>query len=364
MCEQFRRLGLEDVHIDGIGNAIGVLRGHGHGPSVLVEAHMDTVFPKGSVTGIFESNGFLHAPGITANTSGLVSILAALRALRTVGIQTIGDVVFAGTVREEGAGYYGGMKYLLDHMQEIDVCVTVDGCCFEGIVCGASGHCLYEFTFNGPGGPGSAGFWKFPNPLAAAANAIHKIYQIQVKRDPMTTYCVSYISYNPSSGIGSIPPNVTFLLDLRSDDTVALPSVEAQIFEAVRSACNEENERLDTTDLTWTVKRKNETMIAAANIHSSVVEAAWLIAMHLTEEQAYFRKYYSTNLNVALEKGLPCVMVGDGRVVWEVQCHSLHERFPIRDFYKSAQGIFLLLLMLSGVQETIAPLPLIDTRER
>ena len=44
-CEHLKELGLTDVHLDRFGNAIGVRRGKGKGPRVILEAHMDTVFP-------------------------------------------------------------------------------------------------------------------------------------------------------------------------------------------------------------------------------------------------------------------------------------------------------------------------------
>lgn len=44
-AEKFKALGLEDVHTDRGGNVIGIRRGTGKGPKVLIEGHMDTVFP-------------------------------------------------------------------------------------------------------------------------------------------------------------------------------------------------------------------------------------------------------------------------------------------------------------------------------
>jgi acetylornithine deacetylase/succinyl-diaminopimelate desuccinylase-like protein len=40
--------GLSDVEIDAEGNAIGVRKGTGGGPLVVVSAHLDTVFPEGT----------------------------------------------------------------------------------------------------------------------------------------------------------------------------------------------------------------------------------------------------------------------------------------------------------------------------
>ena len=40
-AEKFKALGLEDVHTDRGGNVIGIRRGTGKGPKVLIEGHMD-----------------------------------------------------------------------------------------------------------------------------------------------------------------------------------------------------------------------------------------------------------------------------------------------------------------------------------
>src|ERR1700747_1568207 len=45
LCGKFRELGLQDVGLDGIGNAVAVYRGEESGGGcVLLSAHIDTVF--------------------------------------------------------------------------------------------------------------------------------------------------------------------------------------------------------------------------------------------------------------------------------------------------------------------------------
>src|SRR5918998_1851324 len=46
--EMFKSHGLSDVELDEEGNAIGVRKGTGGGPLVVVSAHLDTVFPEGT----------------------------------------------------------------------------------------------------------------------------------------------------------------------------------------------------------------------------------------------------------------------------------------------------------------------------
>ena len=44
LLEMFQEEGLTDCHIDEYGNCVGIRKGTGGGKTVLVEAHMDTVF--------------------------------------------------------------------------------------------------------------------------------------------------------------------------------------------------------------------------------------------------------------------------------------------------------------------------------
>ena len=43
---RLKALGLADARIDAEGNVIGVRKGVGNGPRLLISAHLDTVFPR------------------------------------------------------------------------------------------------------------------------------------------------------------------------------------------------------------------------------------------------------------------------------------------------------------------------------
>ena len=44
----FERAGLENVHVDAVGNVLGERRGTGGRPTVVLAGHLDTVFPEGT----------------------------------------------------------------------------------------------------------------------------------------------------------------------------------------------------------------------------------------------------------------------------------------------------------------------------
>ena len=149
---KFEALGLSDVHIDRAGNVVGTLKGCGDGPTVLVEGHLDTVFPFGSVHEVKEIDGYLHAPGIGDDTRALAMLLSVIRGIKNAGVRNTGDIIFVGTTREEGMGSLGGMKdFLDDNADHIDASISIDGANIADITYEATGFKTYEVNFYGIG---------------------------------------------------------------------------------------------------------------------------------------------------------------------------------------------------------------------
>jgi len=121
----FDKLGefcLDDVFIDGIGNVVGVLRGEGTGPNILLNTHMDTV-PPGNIKrwkgydpfgAEIDSKGYIHGRGAADDKGGLavqLYLMKLLKDLKDQGITTSGDLIFSTVVHEEAAEMFG-MEYL------------------------------------------------------------------------------------------------------------------------------------------------------------------------------------------------------------------------------------------------------------
>jgi hypothetical protein len=81
-------LGLSNVRIDAEGNVIGVRRGSGAGPTIVLSGHLDTVFPEGTDVRVTRDGGRLAAPGIGDDARGLAVVLAVLRAMQEARIST------------------------------------------------------------------------------------------------------------------------------------------------------------------------------------------------------------------------------------------------------------------------------------
>jgi len=111
-AEMLREAGADEVRIDAAGNVVALRRGQTGNRTVALDAHLDTVFPEGTDVTVKVRGDTLFAPGIGDDTRGLMVVLTVLRAMAASGIKTDANILFIGTVGEEGLGDLRGVKHL------------------------------------------------------------------------------------------------------------------------------------------------------------------------------------------------------------------------------------------------------------
>jgi len=91
-------------------NLAAVLKGSGGGRSILLNGHIDVV-PEGNLQDWVEhpfsgnvKDGKMYGRGTTDMKGGTVSLLMAMEAIISVGIQLKGDVIFESVIEEESGG--------------------------------------------------------------------------------------------------------------------------------------------------------------------------------------------------------------------------------------------------------------------
>ncbi|HEX9955385.1 MAG TPA: M20/M25/M40 family metallo-hydrolase, partial [Allosphingosinicella sp.] len=204
----FRTRGLTDVEIDEEGNVLGLRKGTAGGPILIVSAHLDTVFPEGTDVKVRREGETLHAPGVGDDSSGLATQLALIDALNAAAIRTTSDILFVGTVGEEGLGDLRGVRHLFNkgkYKGRAKAFLSLDGGGMDSMVTGGAGSRRYRVTFKGPGGH-SYGAFGIVNPMAALAGAVTELYAIKVPANPKTTYSASVVGGGTS--VNAIPEEV------------------------------------------------------------------------------------------------------------------------------------------------------------
>ncbi|MEY4930652.1 MAG: hypothetical protein RI909_1376, partial [Bacteroidota bacterium] len=96
--------GADKIWIDSAGNVLAMRKGKKGGRTVVLDAHLDTVFPEGTDVTVKQKGDTLFAPGISDDTRGLIVMLTVLKAMEKANIETTDDVLFIATVGEEGLG--------------------------------------------------------------------------------------------------------------------------------------------------------------------------------------------------------------------------------------------------------------------
>lgn len=241
LAARFRVLGLTDVRTDSVGNVIGVRRGSGAGPRVALSAHLDTVFPESTEVRVRREGARLLGPGIGDDCRGLAVLLAVARAMLAAGLPASGEVVFVGTVGEEGPGNLRGVRHLFERQSagRIDYFLSVDGTGL-GLTARAVGSHRYRVTVKGPGGH-SYGDFGMPNPIHALGRAIAAVGDLTVPASPRTTFNVGIVTGGTS--VNSIPMTGAMDVDLRSESQTALDSLDAALRRAVDLALAAEQAR-------------------------------------------------------------------------------------------------------------------------
>lgn len=352
---KFREAGLSDVRIDRGGNVIGVRRGSGSGPRVLIEAHMDTVFPLGSVSGVEEKDGILFAPGISDDTRGLAVLLSLARTLNACAIPLRGDLIFAGTTREEGGGSMRGMAELLEDLRDkIDASISVDSGCMANIIYEATGIRTVEVTFHGIGGHAFGAFGQVAQPLHAAARAAAKIAALQAPEDPRTTFCVSNFHAGNAAAMHAIPAEASITINYRSNDAAVLEALGQRIFAAIQEACDEETARWGKDTITWSRRDCCDVPAGTQDVHAPMVEGLYSVLARLGLQPNILRGG-ATNCNIAIAQRIPAVCMStchpvDGAAV-NTMDHTLSERFPVAQAYEGVQAALMMALLCTGVGE-------------
>jgi acetylornithine deacetylase/succinyl-diaminopimelate desuccinylase-like protein len=213
---RLKALGLGSAAIDAEGNVVGVRKGSGNGPKLVITAHLDTVFPSGTDVKVKERDGRLHAPGISDDVRGLSVLLSWLKVLDDNQVQTVGDLVFVASVGEEELGNLRGIKRLFAEHRDIDGMVGLEPVADGGVLVLGTGSHRYEVTFKGPGGHSYAAFGEVPSAIHGMGRAIAKIADLKPPATPKTTFTVGTVGGGTS--VNTIAPDARMAVDIRSDE--------------------------------------------------------------------------------------------------------------------------------------------------
>ena len=333
--------GPHKVWMDSLGNVLVLRKGKKGDRTVVLDAHLDTVFPEGTDVKVKVKGDTLFAPGISDDTRGLIAMLTVFRAMEKANIQTNDDVLFVASLGEEGLGDVRGTRFVV-RKNKIDSWISIDGTEIEEIVNGALGSVRYRATVKGPGGH-SWGAFGLGNPHHAMARGMNYFVQAATPftaSGPKTSFNVGTMGGGTS--VNSIPFESWAEVDMRSESPVQLKKIDSIFKVSMKRGLDEYNATIHNGPLlSIELKLLGFRPSGATSGDSPLIRRTMAAATHFNTTPRL--GIQSTNANIPISDGIPAVTIGaGGRSNKE---HSLGEWW-INDH--GADGIKFALLALLG----------------
>lgn len=310
-AQMLKDVGLTDVKIDEEGNVLGVRKGaHGDGKFVVVSAHMDTVFPTGTDVKVKREGSKLKAPGIGDDTMSLSVLLGFIRAMDAAHIKTRDDILFVGTVGEEGIGNLRGVRHLFtkgEYKGKLKSFFSVESADINTVTNAGVGSKRYHIVFKGPGGHSFAAFG-LVNPMFALGSAAQEFSRTQVPSSPKTTYSIGVIGGGTS--INAIPLSAWMDVDMRSESVAELKKVEERLLRIVQDAADAENKARSTREGKITVEAQ---LIGDRPAGTTALDSPFVQSAKAAIEAGGYKfatKSSSTDSNMAMSLGIPALSIG------------------------------------------------------
>tara|TARA_B100000902_G_scaffold339117_1_gene341111 strand:+ start:529 stop:1818 length:1290 start_codon:yes stop_codon:yes gene_type:complete len=346
-AKRLQLAGLENVWIDSIGNVIGFLKGSIGNKNIAINAHIDTVFPEGTDVRVQVRNDTLYAPGIGDDTRGLAMLLTIAETIKMNNIVPVNNIIFIGTVGEEGLGDLRGVRYLFENNNpKIDSWIAIDGGSIGRVNNQALGSYRYEVVFDGPGGH-SWGAFGLVNPHHALGYGIKNFIEkadLYTSSGPKTSYNVGVI--NGGTSINSIPFESSMLIDIRSIEPNRLDDMEEILFNSMQKALKEQNEmKRSGSDLALTINKIGNRPSGKVEESVPLIQRTIAATQYMGVEPRL--TIGSTDSNIPISIGVPAVTIGRGGEGGGA--HSLDEWWINKDGYKSIQLALLILLSESEI---------------
>lgn len=339
--EMLEAAGADKVWIDEEGNVLALRKGTTSEKLIGLDAHLDVVFPEGTNVTVKKVGDTLKAPGIGDDTRGLAMVLSVLKAFNKSNIKTKNDVLFVGSVGEEGLGDLRGMKYIFNKSDlKIDSWISIDGGDLGRINNAALGSVRYKVMIKGKGGHSWSAFG-LANPHHALGKAIDYFATEATKytaSGPRTSFNVGRIGDGTS--INAIPFESWMEVDMRSVSPKSLLEIEKIFKNTVTSAIKDYNAGNVKGEVILELIKIGERPSGELSSNLPLIQKAIAATTAIGGEPKL--TIGSTNASIPISKNIPAICIGRGGNAGGA--HSLHEWFVNEKSAESIKLAFLILL--------------------
>lgn len=328
---------------DKVGNVIAVRPGTARRkrPTLIIDAHLDSVFYDVAQIKVRRDGGRYHAPGICDDAVGVANLILLAHTLAKFKVQTAGDVIFVGSVGEEGEGLLRGMRHFWKKQSFRDPWfISIDGP-GSRITRKALASWSPKIVVKGPGGHSYAHFGR-PNPVQMLSRFVSKLATLEVNPENHGVYNATVIS--GGTAVNVIPHEARLTVNLRSSNPEDLAGMRRKAKRFLREARAEELEwatRDSWLDVKYSalVRPPGET----AEDHPLVRTVAGCLEAEGIEADY---NVGSTNANMPMSLGVPAINIGAGGR--GANAHALDEWYENTGRGKALAALAKIVLKIVG----------------
>jgi tripeptide aminopeptidase len=331
----FAEEGLQDVEIDSTGNVyarLGSTKPHPNASaqsrSLVVSAHLDTVFPANVDLSTRREPDRILAPGIGDNSLGVAGLFGLLWALREREVCLPGDLWLVANVCEEGLGNLRGIQAVVDRFGSSPLAyIVVEGMSLGQIYRRGLGVQRYRIIVRTGGGHSWIDYGQ-PSAVHELMALSSRIIALELPRRPRTTLNIGIIS--GGSSVNTIAAEAMLELDLRSENAGSLKNLAGQVEQIVHSFQKPGviiNMETIGQRPSGEIPEEHRLVILAKDCLQSVG-----IDAHLS--------IGSTDANLPLSLGFPSITIG---LTTGAKAHSVHEYINIAPLEKGLEQLVRLV---------------------
>jgi tripeptide aminopeptidase len=333
VLRRFKRLPLDDVSQDEVGNVYACRRGRQDRPGILLAAHLDTVFDRETDLTVRQAGPLIYGPGIGDNSLGVAALLHLAEAVEQAALPNAANIWYVTDVCEEGMGNLRGMRAAIDRLGDgIGKVIAVEGTGFGRIYHRAIGVTRLRVEVHGPGGHSWADYGT-PSAVHHLAELALAVTRLAIPEEPRTTLNIGVIEGGTT--VNAIAERGTFLLDLRSESQAALDALVDEARRAIDTV-----PRTEGISVTVQLVGKREAGMISQEHGLARAAAEALEAVGATVVWGSG----STDANVPLALGIPAVCIG---ITTGGNAHRHDEYIETTDIHRGMEALARLLWSIS-----------------
>jgi len=376
---KLQELEIDEAWIDDSGNVIGVVRGEGRGPNVMLNTHLDAVPPGilenwkhdpygGEIKdGIMYGRGTVDIKGGTATTLFAMKILQDLRDKK--GISLPGDIIFSVVMVEENATCFGAdylaRKEAPKKNLKYDVCFLCEPT-HGHVMLGHRGKVELVVTTRGETAHSSTP-WRGINAVQKMIPILDNIFSVQQEELKKRTHpklgfssvTVTNILARPGA-LSIVPDECEISIDRRYVPGETLDSIQAE-FKELFEKIKKDDPQFDATvqvrtfhEKSWTGYEKDclkwhEVWVTEED-HPFVQKTVKALKAVGQPAEFDYWKFGTDGSMFAGEMGIPCIGFQWGD---EKQAHRYDEHITIEQLVDTADGYAAILCELMDIDPKV-----------